>query len=87
MVDESIRLHSTRGWKAGMCHQTICWLTAQPLPPHAFAPAAARKAMQIASDACIYTNDNYTALHIDGEGKIAEIDIKAAASSSDGGKE
>ena len=36
--------------------------------------------MQIASDACIYTNDNYTALHIDGEGKIAEIDIKAAGS-------
>lgn len=50
-------------------------------------PTAARKAMQIASDACIYTNDNYTALHIDGEGKIAEIDIKAAGSSSSGGKE
>lgn len=61
---------------------SLLGLCAPPL-----APAAARKAMQIASDACIYTNDNYTALHIDGEGKIAEIDIKAAASSSDGGKE
>ncbi|KAI7845971.1 hypothetical protein COHA_000517 [Chlorella ohadii] len=55
--------------------------------PNMDALTIARKAMQIASDACIYTNDNYTALHIDGEGKIAEIDIKAAASSSDGGKE
>ena len=36
--------------------------------------------MQIASDACIYTNDNYTALHFDGVGKIAEIDFKAAGS-------
>lgn len=43
--------------------------------------------MQIASDACIYTNSNYTALHIDGEGKIAEIDIAtgAAAAGSGGG--
>lgn len=41
--------------------------------------------MQIASDACIYTNDNYTALHIDVEGKIAEIDIKAAGNPTGSG--
>lgn len=28
-------------------------------------PSAAKKAMRIASDACIYTNDNYTSLQID----------------------
>lgn len=33
--------------------------------------------MQIAADACIYTNNNFTALQIDGEGKISEVDIKA----------
>ncbi len=43
--------------------------------------AAARKAMRIASDSCIYTNDVYTSLHIDGEGKVSEVDIKAAAGS------
>jgi hypothetical protein len=36
--------------------------------------------MRIASDACIYTNDNYTTLHIDGNGKIAELDLKASGS-------
>jgi ATP-dependent HslUV protease subunit HslV len=55
--------------------------------PNLDALAIARKAMQIASDACIYTNDNYTALHIDGEGKIAEIDIKAAGNSGGPGLE
>lgn len=38
--------------------------------------------MRIASDSCIYTNDVYTSLHIDSEGKVAELDIKAAAGSS-----
>lgn len=50
---------------------------AAPLPP-----PAAQKAMRIASDSCIYTNDVYTSLHIDSEGKVAELDIKAAAGSS-----
>ena len=40
--------------------------------------------MQIASDACIYTNDTYTALHIDAAGTISEIDIKAAAAAEGG---
>ena len=36
--------------------------------------------MRIASDACIYTNDSYTALHIDGAtGKIQDIDINTFA--------
>ena len=26
-----------------------------------------------------YTNDNYTALHIDAEGKISEVDLKEPA--------
>lgn len=43
------------------------------------AVAVAHKAMRIASDACIYTNDNYTALLIDEEGKVSEIDIKELA--------
>lgn len=33
----------------------------------------ARKAMQIAGDACVYTNHNTTALHINSEGKVAEL--------------
>lgn len=39
------------------------------------AVAIARKAMTIAADACIYTNKNFTALHINGDGKVEQIDI------------
>ena len=35
----------------------------------------ARKAMTIAADACIYTNKNFTALHINGEGKVEPVDF------------
>ena len=41
--------------------------------------------MQIASDACIYTNENYTALRITADGDISEIDIKTGSSSSSSG--
>ena len=34
----------------------------------------ARKAMTIAADACIYTNKNFTALHINGEGKVEPLE-------------
>lgn len=37
--------------------------------------------MRIASDACIYTNDNYTALHIDSNGTITDVDMRASDSS------
>jgi ATP-dependent HslUV protease, peptidase subunit HslV len=35
----------------------------------------AHKAMKIAADACIYTNANFSALHIDAEGKISDLDL------------
>ncbi|PSC73383.1 ATP-dependent protease subunit [Micractinium conductrix] len=49
------------------------------------AAAVAKKAMRIASDACIYTNDNYTSLQIDSEGKIQEIDINTVGGAGGGG--
>lgn len=42
------------------------------------ARAIAQKAMSIAADACIYTNTNFTALSINGEGTIEDWDAKAA---------
>ena len=53
--------------------------------PHPPVLPAARKAMQIASDSCIYTNAEYTTLHIDASGKISELDIKAAAEAAGAG--
>ncbi|KAL4423950.1 hypothetical protein ABPG75_001251 [Micractinium tetrahymenae] len=53
--------------------------------PDMDALAVAQKAMRIASDSCIYTNDVYTTLHIDGEGKVSDVDIKAAAGSGGSG--
>lgn len=41
----------------------------------------AKKAMSIAADACIYTNTNFTALHIKG-GDIKDIDIHGLADSA-----
>jgi ATP-dependent HslUV protease, peptidase subunit HslV len=35
----------------------------------------ATKAMNIAADACIYTNHNFTAYHINKEGVIAECNV------------
>lgn len=37
----------------------------------------AQKAMSIAADACIYTNTNFTALHIDKDGKIEDLEVTA----------
>ena len=37
----------------------------------------ARKAMSIAADACIYTNTNFTALHIGQDGAIKDVEVKA----------
>lgn len=42
----------------------------------------AQKAMGIAADVCIYTNTNFTALSINGEGTIEDWDIKAAVPNS-----
>lgn len=39
------------------------------------AKTIAQKAMSIAADACIYTNTNFTALAIDGEGKIEDLKL------------
>ncbi len=40
----------------------------------------ARKAMNIAADACIYTNTNFTALQIRG-GKITDVDLQMQSDS------
>lgn len=39
------------------------------------AVSIARKAMSIASEACIYTNSNFSALHIKEDGSIHDLDI------------
>lgn len=46
----------------------------------------AQKAMSIAADVCIYTNTNFTALSINGEGTIEDWDIKAAVPSNSSNK-
>jgi ATP-dependent HslUV protease subunit HslV len=38
--------------------------------------AIAKKAMKIAADACIYTNENFTALQINAAGEISEPTLK-----------
>ena len=39
----------------------------------------AEKAMKIASDVCIYTNENYSCLKIGTDGEVEEIDIRSKA--------
>jgi len=44
----------------------------------------AKKAMVIAADACIYTNKNFTALHIAEGGEIKDIDLVPTGTAASG---
>ena len=50
--------------------------TRPPASPVLSSFPAAKKAMGIAADSCIYTNHNFTSLQIEADGTIAEAAVE-----------